>query len=71
MVCEAAMAEWEIIVNREVCMGSGMCFLYAPNTFDVDDEAKSVVKKVDGDPILAIRTAVEACPTRALRLVER
>jgi ferredoxin len=65
------VAKWEIVVNREICMGSGMCFVYAPNTFDVDDEAKSFVRDSDGDPIDSIRTAIEACPTRALRLVER
>jgi ferredoxin len=65
------MADWEIIVDRDICMGSGMCFVYAPNTFDVDDEAKSFVKNGDGDPIDTIRTAIEACPTRALRLVEQ
>jgi ferredoxin len=67
---EGAMPEWDIIVDREICMGSGMCYMYAPNTFDIDDSAKSVVKKVDGDSIETIRTAIEACPTRALRLVE-
>jgi ferredoxin len=60
----------EIIVDREVCMGSGMCFVTAPNTFDIDEDAKSVVKDVDGDPLATIRTAIEACPTRALRLIE-
>jgi ferredoxin len=65
------MPEWDIIVDREICMGSGMCFMYAPGTFDIDDSAKSVVKDVNGDPMDSIRTAIEACPTRALRLVER
>lgn len=65
------MAEWEVVVDRDVCIGSGMCCTYAPGTFDIDDSAKSFVKDVNGDPIDAIRTAVEACPTGALRLIER
>lgn len=65
------MAQWEIEVDKDVCMGSGMCYLYASNTFDVDHEAKSFVKDVEGDPINSIRTAIEACPTGALRLIER
>jgi ferredoxin len=52
-------------------MGSGMCCMYAPNTFDIDDETKSFVKDAHGDPIDTIRTAVEACPTGALTLIER
>ncbi len=64
------MAEWEIIVDREICMGSGLCIVYAPGTFDVDDNTKSVVKNAEGDSIDAIRNAIEACPTGALRLIE-
>jgi ferredoxin len=65
------VADWEIIVDRDLCMGSGMCYVYAPNTFDIDDSAKSSVKDHRGDPIDRIRAAIEACPTGALRLVER
>jgi ferredoxin len=64
------VADWKITVDREVCMGSGMCYLYAPNTFEVDDGAKALVANPEGDPIDTIRTAIEACPTGALRLVE-
>ena len=39
-----------IVVDRELCMGSGMCIVYAANTFSLE----------------AIRIAVEACPTGAL-----
>jgi ferredoxin len=59
----------EIVVDRERCMGSGLCVMYAPATFTHDDEAKATVVDPPGDPIAAIRTAVEACPMGALRLV--
>ena len=52
---------WTVIVDREVCMGSGMCIVYAPT--------KAVMIDPPGDAIEAVRTAVEACPTGALRLV--
>ncbi len=45
------MPGWEIIVDRDICMGSGMCYMYAANTFDIDDTAKSYVKDAEGDPI--------------------
>jgi ferredoxin len=51
-------------------MGSGTCIMYAPGTFDHDDETKAVVIDADADPIESVRTAVEACPTGALRLSE-
>jgi ferredoxin len=47
-----------------------MCLVYAPGTFEHDDEAKAIVVDAQGDPIEAIRTAVEGCPTSALSLIE-
>ena len=59
----------EIKVDRDLCMGSGMCIVYAPGTFAHDDETKAVVIDPAGDPIEAIRNAVQACPTSAITLV--
>jgi ferredoxin len=60
----------KIVVDRELCMGSGMCIVYAPGTFAHDDETKAVVIDPDGDPIESIRNAVQACPTSAITLTE-
>ncbi|GAA2445919.1 hypothetical protein GCM10010191_73580 [Actinomadura vinacea] len=58
-----------IEVDRELCLGSGMCVVYAPGTFAHDDEAKAVVVDPAADPPDALRTVVDACPTGALRLI--
>ena len=58
-----------IVVDRELCMGSGMCIVYAPGTFAHDDETKAIVVDPEGDPIESIRNAVQACPTGAITLV--
>jgi ferredoxin len=57
-----------ITVDREVCMGSGMCVMYAPATFANDDQTKAIVLDPQGDPLDQILIAVEACPTGALRI---
>jgi ferredoxin len=57
-------------VDRDVCMGSGMCVVYASEWFDIDDEAKAVFTKGGDTSLDSVRTAVEACPTGALTLVE-
>jgi ferredoxin len=59
----------DVTVDRELCMGSGLCIVYAPDTFAHDDEAKAVVVDPQGDPIDPIRMAVEACPTGSLWLI--
>jgi ferredoxin len=60
-----------VVVDRDACMGSGMCIVYAPGTFSHDDEAKAVAAEPFGDPIEAVRAAVDACPMAALSLVPR
>jgi ferredoxin len=61
---------WRIATDRERCIGSGMCALYADATFTQDDATKVVVLEPWGDELDTIRTAVEACPTQALALFE-
>jgi ferredoxin len=57
-----------ITIDRDLCMGSGMCIVYAPGTFAHDDETKAIVVVLMGDSIDTVRIAVEACPTGALSL---
>lgn len=57
-----------VSVDRDLCIGSGNCVVYAPDAFAQDDEAKAYVLPAAADADAeAIRTAVEACPTHALR----
>ena len=62
---------WSVTVDRERCMGSGVCLLYAPGTFTHDAEAKAVVLDQPTDDIDAVRTAVSGCPMAALHLTEQ
>jgi len=63
-----AEAGRRITVDRDLCMGSGMCIVYAPGTFAHDEETKAIVVDPMGDSIDIIRIAIEACPTGALSL---
>jgi ferredoxin len=64
-----AAGDLRVVVDREVCMGSGMCIVYAPGTFSHDDEAKAVAADPPGDEEATVRSAVDACPMGALTLV--
>jgi ferredoxin len=59
-----------LVVDRDLCMGSGVCIAYAPATFAHDAETKAVVQDAAGDPADHIRIAVEACPTGALSVLD-
>lgn len=55
-----------VVVDRDRCIGAGMCLVFAPRTFAHDEESTAVVVDQRGDPEDAIDTAVEGCPTGAL-----
>jgi len=64
------MPGWTVVVDRELCIGSGVCVVYAPGTFTHDDEAKAIVVEEPSDPVKAVRSALSSCPTAALQLTE-
>ncbi|MCK9922978.1 ferredoxin [Frankia sp. AgPm24] len=55
-----------VVIDRELCLGSGMCLVYAPNTFAHDEQSKAVIVDPAGDSAEEIDTAVDACPVGAL-----
>ncbi|MFG1793185.1 ferredoxin [Nocardia sp. NPDC049149] len=64
----------ELRVDRERCIGAGMCVLTAPDVFD-QDNADGRVLPLSATPApewaAAVREAVEMCPSGALTLVSR
>jgi ferredoxin len=64
------MAQFEISIDRERCMGSGNCSFWAPNTFDLDDDGVAIVINPNGDDASKIQNAANGCPTQAITLSE-
>lgn len=56
----------KVKVDRMLCIGTADCVKIAPNTFELDDEAKSVVKKQNGDSDEKILEAAKVCPVLAI-----
>ncbi|WP_067462703.1 ferredoxin [Nocardia amamiensis] len=62
----------ELRVDRERCIGAGMCVLTAPGVFDQDTEDGRVVPPdlmpaPEREP--ALREAAQMCPSGAITLV--
>ncbi|CCH89993.1 Ferredoxin [Modestobacter italicus] len=57
-----------VVVDREVCMGAGVCEMEAPEVFELD--ADGVLQVHEITDLTAVETAVRACPTGALQLVD-
>jgi len=60
---------YRIEIDRNTCMGSGVCTVYAPETFEIDDETKSTVVDPAGNPLDRIQAAADGCPTRSIRVL--
>ncbi len=58
----------EVRIDRERCMGSGNCLFWAPETFDLDDEGRSVVLDPEATEEERLRMVTEGCPVGAISL---
>jgi ferredoxin len=60
-----------VVVDREVCMSAGVCEMEAPEVFELDaDGVLQVRQPADVADIAGVETAVRACPTGALQLID-
>ncbi len=60
----------DIRVDRDLCMGSGQCTIYAPRTFAQDESTIAYVLDPDGGSEEEVRDAISACPTGALSIAD-
>lgn len=58
--------EVEVTINNDECIGCGACETEAPETFEMNDEAKAALKEPPHDNPEFIIEAAQACPTEAI-----
>lgn len=60
----------KVHVDRQRCTGLGMCESLAPLFFEVNDDGdlELLRTEISDDEVTAVREAVAACPTEALRI---
>lgn len=63
----------EVAVDRELCVGHGVCESIAADLFAVGDDGTVQILRTEipAELAAAAATAVAGCPTRALRLDTR
>lgn len=58
---------WTIEVDRELCIGAATCIAIAPDSYDLDDESKAVLKdSIDLDTPDTILAGAKSCPVDAI-----
>jgi ferredoxin len=60
----------QVVVDRDLCMGSGNCAYWLPGVFELDDDGYASVVDHAGASEEEIVTAAQRCPTHAIS-VER
>ncbi|MER7046674.1 MULTISPECIES: ferredoxin [Streptomyces] len=57
---------WHVEVDREICIGSGMCVGVAPDGFALDSARQSHPKEGETDASETVLEAAETCPVEAI-----
>jgi len=60
----------KIKIDKGKCISAGTCVAIAPNTFELDDEGKVVLKDPKGDEEQTIIDAAKSCPTQAIEIFD-
>lgn len=54
-------------IERDLCIGAATCVAIAPQTFNLDSEAKAILLETAGtDPDELVLDAAKSCPTAAI-----
>lgn len=57
-------------MDRDTCAACDICREIAPNTFEIDGDAKAHVKDPQGDPRDVIIKAADNCPMEAVAVFD-
>ncbi|MDY5853751.1 MAG: ferredoxin [Bacilli bacterium] len=60
----------KVSVNKDVCIGCGLCSSTTPSVFEMDDDglAKAAVEVVEGADESGAEEAAASCPVQAIEL---
>lgn len=59
----------EIRIVRELCISAATCVVYAPSTFDLDEENLAIIKNAEWDKLEKIIAAAQSCPVSAIEIM--
>jgi ferredoxin len=58
----------DVAIDWDLCMGSGNCLFWAPETFDLSEDGHAVVLDPAATDEDRLRVAAEGCPVGAITL---
>ena len=57
-----------VSIDRDACIGCGVCTTICPDVFELDDEGKAIIKEGADTRLDCVKEAAENCPTNAIQL---
>jgi ferredoxin len=58
----------KVWVDKDICIGCGLCASILPEVFEMGDDGKSIVKNEDGAPLEKIKEVANMCPVNAIKV---
>ncbi len=58
----------EIRIARATCISAATCVVYAPSTFDLDEDNIAIIKNGEWDKLEKIIAAAQSCPVLAIEV---
>ena len=57
----------KVIIDKEMCIGCGLCASICPEVFEMGDDGKAkVIEKSTKSTLNAVQEAVDSCPVSAI-----
>ena len=57
-----------VSIDRDACIGCGVCTTICPDVFELDDEGKATIKEGADTSVDCVKEAAENCPTNAIQV---
>lgn len=67
---EVIIGKYKVKVVRNLCIGAATCVAVSPNIFELDPEAKAIIKEGGTDAEANILMAAQSCPTKAIIIID-
>ena len=61
----------EIRIHRPLCISAATCVVFAPLTFDLDEDNIAIIKDGEWDRLEKIVAAAQSCPVLAIEVFEK
>lgn len=67
-----SVSDWNIMIDRDLCIGAASCVAVAPQAFDLDTEAKAILlKTAPNETKETVLDAARVCPVAAIIITDK